>query len=377
VQVELSEDQQFLQETTRKFLAAESPITAVRALQHDPRGFDAVWWRRGADLGWTSLLVPEADGGGSLSAHGLLDLVLVAEEMGRLVSPGPLVPVNVVAAALGEHGSADQRAQLLPGLLSGEAIAAWTGAEPVTAAVAGDGGLVVSGTALLVEAGAQADHLLVTVATAAGVGLVLVPAGAPGLVVTPLEGIDLVRRWATVRLDEVVVPGADVVLAPGADGGPAAVERLLWIAAVLQCAETCGLLDAVFEMTLEYLGDRYSFGRPLSSYQALKHRVADDKLILEACHAIATGAAEAVAGVPGVAGPASIGEVVSAAKAWIGSNATEIVQDCVQLHGGIGITWEHDLHLYLRRATANRAAYGTPEDHHERLAAALLEADHG
>ena len=122
-------------------------------------------------------------------------------------------------------------------------------------------------------------------------------------------------------------------------------------------------------MTLEYLGDRYSFGRPLSSYQALKHRVADEKMWLEACHAIATGAARAVA-----AGAPDAGELVSAAKAWVGPHATELVQDCVQLHGGIGVTWEHDLHLYLRRTTVNRATYGTPEEHAERIATRLLGA---
>jgi alkylation response protein AidB-like acyl-CoA dehydrogenase len=377
VPVEVSEDQQFLLETTRKFLAAESPISAVRALEADPAGFDPLWWRRGAELGWTSFLVPEADGGGSLSEHGLLDLVLVAEEMGRLVAPGPLMPVNVVAAALGAHGTADQRAAVLPGLLSGEAVAAWTGAEPVAAHTAADGGIVLRGRAAPVEAAAQAGHLLVTVATASGPGLMLVPAGAPGLEITPMEGLDLVRRFAEVRFDGVAVPAGDVVVTPGADGAEAAIERLLWIALVSQCAETVGVLRTVFDMTVEYLGDRYSFGRPLSSYQALKHRIADDKLVLEACAAVAAGAAEAVAGLPGVAGPATTGEVVSAAKAWIGAHADELVQDCVQLHGGIGITWEHDLHLYLRRATVNRVTYGTPEQHRERLAAAALGAGDG
>ena len=114
-------------------------------------------------------------------------------------------------------------------------------------------------------------------------------------------------------------------------------------------------------MTLEYLGDRYSFGRPLSSYQALKHRVADDKLWLEACHASPPAP-------PRRRRRPDAAELVSAAKAWIGPHATELVQDCVQLHGGIGVTWEHDLHLYLRRATVNRATYGTPEEHAERIA---------
>jgi alkylation response protein AidB-like acyl-CoA dehydrogenase len=147
------------------------------------------------------------------------------------------------------------------------------------------------------------------------------------------------------------------------------VEHQLQLAVVLQCAETVGAADRMFELTLEYLGDRYSFGRPLSSYQALKHRVADDKMWLEACHAIATAAARAVA-----SGADDAREVVSAAKAWIGPHATELIQDCVQLHGGIGVTWEHDLHLYLRRATVNRVTYGTPEEHQERIAAVLLGA---
>ncbi len=372
MQVELSEDQAFLQQTTRKYLGAECPLTEVRALEADPAGFDAHYWRRGAELGWTSFLVPEADGGGSLSEHGLLDLVLVAEEMGRLVSPGPFVPVNVVACALAEHGSAELKAALLPGLLAGDTVVAWTGTEPAAAEAAPDGGLVLRGRAQPVEAGAQAQHLLVTVATGTGVGLALVPADAAGLEVLPLEGLDLVRRWAEVRLDGVVVPAADVVVAPGAEGAVDAVEPLLQVAAVLQCAETVGALDAVFDMTVEYLGDRYSFGRPLASYQALKHRVADDKLVLESCHAIATGAAEAVAGVRGVASGVGVGEIVSAAKAWIGAHADELVQDCVQLHGGIGITWEHDLHLYLRRVTVNRSIYGSPSEHRERLAEAAF-----
>jgi alkylation response protein AidB-like acyl-CoA dehydrogenase len=120
-------------------------------------------------------------------------------------------------------------------------------------------------------------------------------------------------------------------------------------------------------MTIEYLQDRYSFGRPLASYQALKHRLADDKLWLEACHATVTAAIEAVA-----TGADDAGLLASVAKAWVGPHATEIIQDCVQLHGGIGVTWEHDLHLYLRRATVDRLTYGTPDAHRERIAATQL-----
>ena len=366
MELELSEDQELFLDTTRKLLAAESPIPAVRALEHDPAGFSPDSWRRGAQLGWTSMLVPEADGGGSLSEHGLLDLVLVAEEMGKLTAPGPLVPVNLVAAALGAAGTPEQKADVLPGLLSGEAVAAWTGPDAVEVRVEGSQ-LVLTGTVAPVEAGAQAAHLLVVARGEDGLTHVLVPAGTDGLTVSPMEGLDLVRRFASVAFDRVTLPPSAVVGEVGRAEDE--VERLFQIACVLQCAESCGAIDRVFEMTVEYLGDRYSFGRPLSSYQALKHRVADEKVWLEACHGITTAAVKAVA-----AGAPDARELVSAAKAWVGPHATELVQDCVQLHGGIGVTWEHDLHLYLRRTTTNRATYGTPEEHAERVATRLLGA---
>jgi alkylation response protein AidB-like acyl-CoA dehydrogenase len=360
VELELSEDQVFFVETTRRFLAAEASIPAVRALEDEPTGCTPAYWRQGAELGWTSMLVPESDGGGSLSEHGLLDLVLVAEELGRCVGPGPLVPVNLVASALAAAGSADQKAQVLPGLISGDAVAAWTGPAVLDAVEDGDG-LVLTGTASPVEAGAQAAHLLVPVRHGGGVSQVLVPADADGLTVTSLGGLDLVRRFADVRFDGVRV-AVDQLVGPAGQAA-AEVERLLQVATVLVCAEAAGVADRCFEMTLEYLGDRYSFGRPLSSYQALKHRVADDKMHLEACHATVTAAAHAVA-----EGAPNAGELASVAKAWVGPHVTELLQDCVQLHGGIGVTWEHDLHLYLRRATVDRAAYGTPEWHADRIA---------
>ena len=366
MELELTDDQAFFQQTTRKFLAAQCPISAVRALEAEPVGFDAAVWARGAELGWTSMLVPEVDGGGCLSDHGLLDLVLVAEEMGRVVAPGPLVPVSVVASALGRVGTTDQRAAVLPGLLSGRQVAAWCGPDPVTA-VETPGGYLLRGTLAPVEAGAQAAHLLVVARAGDDLTQLLVPVDAPGVTVTPMAGLDLVRRFAEVRFDEAEVPRSAMVGPPV--GAAEEVERQLQIACVLQCAESVGAMDRMFELTLEYLGDRYSFGRPLASYQALKHRVADDKMWLEASHAIAGSAARAVA-----TGADDASELVSAAKVWIGPHATELIQDCVQLHGGIGVTWEHDLHLYLRRVTINRVTYGTPTAHAERIATRLLEA---
>ena len=334
MELDLSEDQAFFAQTTRKFLAAESPIATVRALEASEDGFDRDFWRRGCELGWTSMLVSEADGGGSLSSHGILDLVLVAEEMGAAVAPGPLVPVSVVASTISLHGSAAQKDAWLPGLLSGDLIGAW---------VTGDGAIV--------EAGAQADVFLVT--DDSGRQRLV---AADDATVTPLAGLDLVRRFA--RVD---VP-ADAGEAIGGDGA-----HELHVAVALQSAETCGVMQRVFDMTLEYMGDRYSFGRPISSYQALKHRMADNKMYLEASHGIASAAARAIA-----EGAPNAGVFVSAAKSYIGGLATEVIQDCVQLHGGIGVTWEHDLHLYLRRATVNRAMYGTAVDHRDRITAALV-----
>ncbi len=289
VQLALDDDQQFFQETTRKFLEQEMPVTAVRALADDPAGFDRAWWMRGAELGWTSLLVPEADGGGSLSGQGVLDLLIVAEEMGRLVSPGPLLPTSVAALALAEGGSAELRGEVLPRIMSGELVASWCPVLPgnegmsVTAEER-DGAFVLTGTAAPVEAAAHADELLVTATTERGTSQFLVSTDSPGVTIEPLGSVDLVRRFAAVHFDAVAVPAPRLVGV--ADAAAPAAARQLQLAVVLQCAETVGALDRVLEFTLEYLADRTSFGRPLASYQALKHRVADMKMWLEAAHGV-------------------------------------------------------------------------------------------
>jgi alkylation response protein AidB-like acyl-CoA dehydrogenase len=368
----ITDDQQLLQETTRKFLESTAPLETVRQIADDePAGFSRPWWERGAELGWTSLLVPEADGGGSVSDHGLLDLVLVAEEMGRLVSPGPLAPTNVVAEALGRVGTPEQRSRYLPGLIDGTSVAAWclgtdtAGFDPggeVTAGPSGDG-FVLAGVTGPLEAAGQADIVLVTARTQGGVAQFVVPTDAPGVRIEGAHSLDLVRRFAQVRLEGVEI-GPDAVLGEGDAAGE--VEHQLQTAVVLQGAEMAGAIDRAFEFTVEYASDRYSFGRPLSSYQALKHRFADMKLWLEASHASADAAARSVD-----AGSASAPELISVAKAYIGERGPAILQDCVQLHGGIGVTWDHDLHLYLRRVVVDRSQMGTPREHRERIAVTM------
>jgi alkylation response protein AidB-like acyl-CoA dehydrogenase len=373
VDLSLTDDQQLFRDTTRKFLEDTCPLNEVRRIaEEEPEGFNRAWWQRGAELGWVSMLVAEDHGGGSVSDGRLADLALVAEEMGRRVSPGPLIPTNVVAAALSRLGSPAHHKQVA-GLVSGETIGAWCPGVPFpdvgrqgdqVVAEPTDGGFVLEGTSGPVEAGAEADVVLVTARLGEGVAQFVIPSGIPGLSTQPARTTDLVRRFACLRFDHVEV-AADTVLGEPGQAAPD-MERQLQDAVVLQCAEMVGATDRVFEFTVEYAQDRYSFGRPLVSYQALKHRFADMKMWLEASHASAVAAARSVD-----SESASAPEMISVAKSYIGDHAPFIMQECVQLHGGIGVTWDHDLHLYLRRLVADRAQYGTPRDHRERIASVV------
>jgi alkylation response protein AidB-like acyl-CoA dehydrogenase len=367
----LTDDQEFFRDTTRKFLGTECPIPKVRELRGSDAGYEPDYWRQGAELGWVSMLVPEELGGGSVSGNGPSDLALVAHAFGVHDAPGPLIPCNVVATALARSGSEQQQSEVLAGLISGEQVATWADTElppndrlgtvTLRAEAQGDG-YVLTGVKSPVEAGAQADHLLVTATTDAGITQFLVPAGADGLTITPLRSVDLVRRYARVHFDGVKVPASALVGEPG--GATADVEAQLRIAGVIQSAEMAGAADAAFDITLDWAFSRYSFGRPLASYQEIKHRFADMKMWLEASHGLADSAARHVSRDDPDAAIA-----VSAAKAYAGQYLAELVQDCVQLHGGIGVTYEHDLHLFLRRVTVDRLTYGTPADHHRRIGA--------
>ena len=362
--LQLSSDQEFFRETTAKFLTEQAPVDVLRRLRDNPAGYDEEFWRRGAELGWTSLLVSEENGGGSISGNGIVDLTIVAHEFGAHAAPGPLLATNIVAAALSETGS---HPDVLAGLLDGSAVATWCLGEPrrrtldVGLEVRPDGDdVILSGVKRPVEAAAQASHLLVVGRTDDGLTQVLVPADADGVAIAPMRSVDLTRRFGAVSFDDVRVPRAAVVGEIG--GARQQVDRQLHLALALLNAESVGAMQTAFDMTVQWAFDRYSFGRPLATYQALKHRFADMKSWLEAGHAIADEAAEALA-----TGDERAPMLLSAGKAFIGEHGGELMQDCVQLHGGLGVTFEHDVHLYLRRQTINRALYGTPSDHRQRL----------
>ncbi|WP_280266949.1 acyl-CoA dehydrogenase family protein [Nocardia wallacei] len=372
-------DQRFFQATTRDFLADTVPIGTVRELGAAGTGFDRDWWRRGAELGWTAMLVPESLGGGTISGRPMTELALIAAELGRACAPGPFVTTNAVLAGLAPH--ADRLPEVVTAVATGERIATWAVYEPGRGfdvlATRGDGaatqarpegtGYRLTGVKDRVEAGDQAEVFLVTAAGPAGPVQVLVPADAPGVTVEPAWTLDLVRRTARVSFDDVAVP-ADAVTHTGADA-ESAVRAQTLTAATLAAAETVGATGTALDATLAWLSDRYTFGRPLASYQALKHRMADNKTWLEACRATTTAAAAAWDD-----DPATAAEAVSIAKSYVGAKAPVIAQDCVQLHGGIGVTWEHDLHLYLRRITLGRTLYGTPEEHRRHITDLLTAA---
>jgi alkylation response protein AidB-like acyl-CoA dehydrogenase len=362
--------------TTQSFLEKEASLSRLRELHASGTSFEIAWWRRAAELGWTSLLVPEELGGGSVSGDGVADLALVAELAGKTVAPGPLHPVSTVLAGLVE--APENHEETIESLVSGEAVASWAVYEPgkpwspldpaVTATPSGTG-YRIDGVKDRVEAGAESDVLLVVAQCGGGRRQFLVSTDAPGVRVEPQRSVDLVKRYARVHFDGVEVDESAVV--GSAEQTAEMIARQSQIAQVLQCAEVVGILDAVLAFTIQWAFDRHSFGRPLASYQALKHKYADLKIWFEACRATTRAAvAEVAARSPGAE------MAVSVAKSYVGERAPGMLQDCVQLHGGIGVTWEHDLHLYLRRVTLYRSMFGTPEDHNLRVYELTEQLEH-
>jgi len=251
-------------------------------------------------MGWTSLLVDEDHGGGSVSGRGAVDLAVIAYEFGRHAAPGPLVDCNVVASALSDQEGESQRAVLVE-VMAGTAIAAsclgaapWQNRAEATVRIRWEGGdLLIDGAVRPVESAAQAKHLLVTGMSESGMTQVLMSATAPGVTITALKGLDVTRRFASITFNKVRVPASSLV----GEFGRAArrVSHQVQQAAVILSAEAVGAMDAAFGMTVDWAFDRYTFGRALASYQALKHRFADMKSWLEASHAVSDAAAEAVA----------------------------------------------------------------------------------
>ncbi|WP_183508700.1 MULTISPECIES: acyl-CoA dehydrogenase family protein [unclassified Mycolicibacterium] len=361
--------------TAQSFLQKEASLTRVRELHATGNSFEPDWWRRAAELGWTSLLVPEALGGGNVSGDGVRDLTLVAEIAGRTVTPGPLHSVSTVLAGLVE--APENHEETIESLIEGDVVATWAVYEPgqpwsphtpgVTATPT-DSGYRLDGVKDRVEMGSECGLFLVTAQSGGTTRQFLVPADCIGVRVEAQRSIDLVKRYARVSFAGVEIDKSAVV--GSAQETAEVIARQSQIAQILQCAEVIGILDTVLNFTIQWGFDRHSFGRPLGSYQALKHKYADLKIWFEACRATTRAAIAAVAtrdpGAP---------LAVSVAKSYVGERASAMLQDSVQLHGGIGVTWEHDLHVFLRRVTLYRSMFGTPEEHNLRAYALTKELE--
>jgi alkylation response protein AidB-like acyl-CoA dehydrogenase len=365
IEIAQTEEEQLLRSTAAQFIGSAYPRETVRELLATPAGVPDAYGQQIGALGWLSLLVPES-GQPGIAPQGVTFAAIVAEERGRGLQPGPFIPSSVVIGALCRSGSEQQRAKVLPALAAGEQIATWAVTAPsgtfapeaaLTATPDGDG-VVISGAALVQDA-ALADWFLLSAGGAAGPAQVLVPRSE----ITSIEAresLDVTQRFSLIRLDSLAVPGPGLV---GPAGGAAAdIEWQLQLAAALAAAESVGAMDALFELTRQYALDRYAFGRPIGSFQAVKHQLADLSMNLEAARAVTASAVEAVE-----AGRDDAGEVVSIAKAWTGDVGAELAQGCMQIFGGISQTWEHDSHLFLRRITMNGLLYGGADWHRERI----------
>lgn len=363
--LDLTDDQELLRETAARFIEDTCPLTTVRDLSEDERGLPDTYLSEAANLGWFALLVDEEYGGGSISDSGVADLAVIAEERGRLLQPGPFVPANCVALALSSGGSDHARAEVLPAIMGGESIATWAAADGSGSWDAGagvtattDGSITtLSGVKGMVQDAHLADWILVTALGSDGPSHHLVPAGADGVTIEQLDGLDLSRRFSRLTLDNVSVDAEAAI-----DGGADLHEQLIQVASVLTLAESVGALTQLFDMIVEYARDRRAFGRPIGSFQAIKHQLADAGMLLEMSKALSVAATNAVA-----TERADAGEIVSIAKAFIGDNGVEISHACFQAFGGIAYTWEHDQHLYYRRIATDAALFGEPAWHRERI----------
>ncbi|EKF25186.1 acyl-CoA dehydrogenase, N-terminal domain protein [Mycolicibacterium hassiacum DSM 44199] len=364
---ELTDEQRGLVDATRSLLDSRSSVQRARALIDAPDGFDAELWRLGCELGWPALAIPEDEGG--LGQHAI-DLALVAIELGRGLAATPFIPAVVVADALTGSGH-EAKSKILQSISEGSLVATWAFAEvgrPWTPAGVrtraerrGDG-YRLSGAKASVQDADGAQLLLVDALLDDRPARFLVPTDAEGLRIDRARTLDVTRSYCDVTFDGVVVP-ADALVAAGQDADRS-LARTLRLHTVLLCAEMVGIGERLLAMTVDYVKNRVQFGRPVGSFQAVKHKCADMRIWVQACTAATYYAAMTLDGRGDLL---DAEHAVSVAKAYTSDAIGRIAGEALQLHGGIGFTWEHDLHLYLRRGRVNALLAGDATEHRERL----------
>jgi len=368
----LSEEQELLQQSARDFLARECPTAFVRELARSDDGCSPAFHAKLAGMGWTGLVIPERFGG--LGLH-MLDLAVLAEEMGRAVMPGPFFSSAVLAAlSLMGSGDATQQKHWLPRLAAGDALGTLALLEDsdrldpagVTARCAKTrNGFRLNGTKLFVTDAHVADFLVAAFRSRgqgeAGICLFVVPRQTPGVSITPLHDIDQTRRPCEVVFKNVDVPtGARVA---DETKGWKVLRRVMDAAGIVLAADSLGGAQRALEMSVEYAKVRQQFGRPIGSFQAVKHIAAEMVSEIEPARSLVWYAAYAYDHEPRHASRAA-----AMAKARLSDVYSRATNRAVQIHGGIGFTWEHDMHLWFKRAKWNERAFGDATHHRERLA---------
>jgi alkylation response protein AidB-like acyl-CoA dehydrogenase len=369
----LSEEQELLQRSAREFLAEACPPSVVRQAADSESGASDALDRRIAEMGWTALLVPAAYGGLGL---GVLDMAIVLAELGRAAAPGPfLFSALLATTAILDAGDRRQKRRWLPRLAAGESSATIAVLEDsdrlnpagvtVRAQRAGRG-YRLTGKKMFVPYAGRCEVLITACRTsgagADGVSLFLVDPGSPGVTIRPLMTIDRTRRVAEIELRSVEVSREDVLGVVGAGWKPLA--RLLDLGALGLAADCFGAAERVLEMAVEYSKTRQQFGRPIGSFQAIKHIAAEMVAEIEPARSLLWYAAHAQDAVPRDASRAA-----SMAKASLSDICARATNRAIQMHGGIGFTWEHDLHFWFKRSKWNELAFGDPSFHRERVAA--------
>jgi acyl-CoA dehydrogenase len=345
---DLSADQRSLQEAARQLLDDRSSPTVVRAHLESGAPYERTLWQAMVDQGWLAVAVPEADGGLGM---GWVEAAVLVEEAGRHLSPVPFAPQLLTLAALAGR---PEHQDLVDGLMEGTTLGAvaWTHRSTALERSGAEDAPALSGRLGPVEGASVADIVVVVVPD--GVYLVdLAAAGRP-----PAQpAMDLTRSLSWLTLDGT--PSVRL-------GGPEASARLGALGAVVTSAELLGGSDRVLELATEYAKDRIQFGVPIGSFQAVKHRCADMLVDVEGMRSAAYYAAWAVG-----AGDPEASTAASAAKVWCSDAARRVMASGLQVHGGIGFTWEHDLHLFLKRSQLDQVSFGDAAHHRERIARTL------
>jgi alkylation response protein AidB-like acyl-CoA dehydrogenase len=361
----LTEEQAELRRTVRGFVERTSPESTVRALMESPNGFDEkAWTQMGSQLGLHQLAIPEEYGG---AGYTFIELGIVLEEMGRALVCAPFFATVVLAAnVLLASDDEEAKKELLPAIAAGEKIATLAFTEPagrwdeagitMTAARAA-GGWTLTGEKAFVLDGHTADLVFVVARTDAGLSIFAVDGSAPGLTRTPMETLDLTRKQARLTFSDV--PARLI----GADGaGSAVLARVLDLAAIGLSAEAVGGAQRCLDMSVEYAKLRVQFGQPIGSFQAIKHKCADLLLEVESARSAAYYAMWAAAG-----DSPDLPIAAALAKSYCTEIYAHAAAENIQIHGGIGFTWEHPAHLYFRRAKSTELLLGDPAYHRELL----------